>query len=110
MPDNGNSGFKKATSNVLTALAILLTAALFISGLFVRVRLTEQNDENVALLRQLDELKEENTRLTIRYETLFNAAELEEYAEDVLGMRRPDAVCPVIMDTQVRDKAVITDK
>lgn len=110
MPKAGNSKFRKVVSGVLTALAVLMTAALIILGLLVRVKLTEQNNENVALKKELDALEDENTRLRIRYESLFDVSEIEEYAEDVLGMKRADSGYYEMIDTPVHDKAVIIDK
>ena len=91
-------------------LTLLLTAAIvlmLIKTLFIRIELTRQNDINVSLERELSELKEENRRLSIRYESLIDLTELEDYAKNELGMKKPDISQIKKIDTETQDKSII---
>lgn len=100
---------RNAMPAVLMTVLALTGAALLILSLFARVELTEVNDKNVGLGRELDVLLEENRRLRIEYEFAQDLNELEKEAEDRLGMgsilqRRPEKI-----DTAPEDKACIID-
>lgn len=99
--------FRLDVSIVLTALLAAAMACLMIKTLFVRIELTEQNDINVALKSELSELNDENRRLRIEYESHIDLAELEQIAENELGMQKPDASQIRKIDTNTQDKALI---
>jgi len=103
------TGLRKAVSAALTAIAVILTAALIVSGLFIRVRLIEINSEAVELKAERDELHEDNRRLIIEFETVFGIGRVEEYATEVLHMRRQSQVYADEIHVGVHDKAVIID-
>ena len=63
----------------------------------------------MALETRLQELKTEQTKLRIRYESAFNLAEIEEYASSELGMQKPNANQIAYIDTSAPDKAVVIE-
>ena len=99
--------FRLNVSAALTALLAIAAACLLIKTLFVRIELTEQNDINVELEAQLNELEEEKRRLQIKYESQIDLAELEDRAEDELGMQKPNGSQTIEIDTDTQDKALI---
>ena len=99
--------FRLNVSAALTALLAIAAACLLIKTLFVRIELTEQNDINVELEAQLNELEEEKRRLQIEYESQIDLAELEDRAENELGMQKPSGSQTVEIDTDTQDKALI---
>ena len=99
--------FRLNVSAALTALLAIAAACLLIKTLFVRIELTEQNDINVELEAQLNELEEEKRRLQIEYESQIDLAELEERAENELGMQKPSGSLTIEIDTDTQDKALI---
>ena len=99
--------FRLNVSTALTALLAIAAACLLIKTLFVRIELTEQNDINVELEAQLNELEEEKRRLQIEYESQIDLAELEDRAENELGMQKPNGSQTIEIDTDTQDKALI---
>lgn len=71
-------------------LLLICSALLITAGLFERIELVEQNSENVLLMEELDELRQENRRLLIARESAFSLTETENYAKTVLGMAKPN--------------------
>ena len=63
----------------LTALALLITAALCVSLLLARSRLTALDAECTALAGEISALADRNARLTLELEGLFSLGELEEF-------------------------------
>ena len=99
--------FRLNVSAALTALLAIAAACLLIKTLFVRVELTEQNDINVELEAELKELEEEKRRLRIEYESRIDLDELEDRAENELGMQKPNGSQTIEIDTDTQDKALI---
>ena len=99
--------FRLNVSAALTALLAVAAACLLIKTLFVRIELTQQNDINVELEAQLNELEEEKRRLQIEYESQIDLAELEDRAENELGMQKPNGSQTIEIDTDTQDKALI---
>lgn len=99
--------FRLNVSAALTALLAIAAACLLIKTLFVRIELTQQNDINVELEAQLNELEEEKRRLQIEYESQIDLAELEDRAENELGMQKPNGSQTIEIDTDTQDKALI---
>lgn len=84
---------QKHRGKTAVALAVIcaLMAALLIAGsILLRVKLTVENDSLNQLRDRLEQAQEENARLRIEYEGLFDLEKLEEYAKDILGMQKPD--------------------
>ncbi len=97
-------------SVILTAILAIAAACLLIKTLLVRIELTEQNDINVALEAELTQLEEEKRRLQIEYESQIDLSELEEKAENELGMQKPNSSQIKEINTDTQDKALTTDK
>ena len=85
----------------------IFAAVILVASLLVQIKLTEAADENAKLRQKLDEITEENTRLTARFESSIDIAELEQYAKTVLGMQMPGSERIIQIDVPVQDKAVI---
>ena len=75
---------------LILAVSLICAVLLITAGLFERIELIKADSENVALIKALNELTEENKRLHIAYEMAFDLAETEKYAKTVLGMSRPE--------------------
>lgn len=90
------------------AIAGMLVAAfLTVNAISAQVGLVGVSGENVELQSKLKDLEQENTRLRIEYERSFNLAEVEEYAVETLGMRKPTANQVTYIDTSAPDRAVV---
>lgn len=83
---------------------------MLISSLFMRARLTEISDKNIALRQEADTLLEENRRLRIEYEFAQDLDDIEDTARSRLGMHSPLQRIPEEIDVAAEDKAIITDK
>ncbi len=94
----------------MLALLALVSTAMLISSLFMRARLTEINDKNIALRQEAETLLEENRRLRIEYEFAQDLDDIEETARSRLGMHSPLRRIPEEIDVAAEDKAIITDK
>lgn len=91
-----------------TAIIGLVAAAfLFVTGITAQVNLLRVSNESVELESRLRELKEEEAKLRIAYESAFNLAEIEEYATLRLGMQKPNTSQIAYIDTSAPDKAVV---
>ncbi|MGI5936569.1 MAG: hypothetical protein ACOX7I_07195 [Oscillospiraceae bacterium] len=82
-------------------------AVLLVFTLFFRIQLTQVTDETVQLNEKLEELKAENAKLLIQYESAFNLNEIEDYAINVLGMQKPRSDQIYYVDSSAPDKAVV---
>ncbi|GEM_PF-442624 len=98
---------KKAISAALTVFMAITAAFLILTGLVLRIELTEQNDRNVFLSQRLDELKQENRQLKIKYESAIDLTALEYEAKARLGMKMPDSLRIIQIDPEAQDKATV---
>ena len=103
MPRVSNDKKRKVLYTVFSVVA----AIILVAGLAARIKLTEINDNNAALIQECAKLHEENARLRIAYESSIDLNELEEYAKNVLGMQKPESERIIHIDVDTRDKAVI---
>ena len=94
-------------SKLFIILFSVLSAVIFVVFLSARIELIKAVDENAELKRSLSELKTENVRLRIEYESLIDLPQLEEYAKNELGMQKAvyGEKKPLLVETH--DKAVI---
>ena len=97
---------KKRIAQLLTALSALITALLLVSVLLTQIQLIKANNEALSLREELEELRDENTRLTVEYESVFSTERIEKYAREVLGMQRAFSERVEIIDTPVEDKII----
>ena len=100
---------RTAVPAALLAIFALMSAAMIIFSLFLRVELTAVSDENLELGHKLDSLLEENRRLRIEYEFAQDLDELEKEAKERLGMQSSLERRAQTIDTEPEDKAVVID-
>lgn len=93
----------------MTFVFTLVSAAMLIFSLFMRVELIEINDKNVELSRELASLNEENRRLRIEYEFAQNLDVLERNARNRLWMQSSLQRREQAIDPEPEDKAVVID-
>ncbi len=78
----------------LKVLEFVVVAALcmaFIApNIFSRVKVNELNGQVVAMSKQLNEMKSENTRLSMELKSKISVTNVQDYAENVLGMVKRD--------------------
>lgn len=86
---------------------ILFSAALFVVAIMAQVQLVDISAQTVKLQSQLAELETEQSKLQIKYESVFNLTEIEEYATTKLGMQKPSADQIYYIDTSSADRAVV---
>lgn len=92
---------KRPVRSPAFAVSAVLTAVLLFTGLMAQSSLVALSDETVSVQRELDELLGEQTKLKIEHAAAFLPAETEQYAIDVLGMRKPGADQIYYIDTDV---------
>lgn len=93
-----------------TVLVGLACAAVFlVFSLMAKIEFATASDETVSLEKRLYELEEEQNRLLIEYESVFNMGEIEKYASSQLGMQRPRDEQVFYISNAVPDKAVVVD-
>lgn len=102
-----DKNLRTAVPTVLMLIFTLMSAAMLIFSLFLRVELTKINDENVELSRELASLNEDNRRLRIEYEFAQDLDELEKEAKERLGMQSSLQRREQTIDTEPEDKAVV---
>ena len=91
----------------LFVLGFALAAALMVLLLMEHVKLTAVADMESSLNSELAQLREEETRLLIDYESTFNLTEIEEYARTQLGMVSASNSQRHYLNTGAEDKAVV---
>lgn len=93
----------------VSILGAAAAAFLLVTAISARASLFAISGESVELQQTLSELETEQTRLRIAYESVFNLAEVEDYAVHTLGMQKPTADQIFYIDTAAPDKAVVVD-
>ena len=88
-------------------LGAAVAAVLIVCVLFAQVRLMAVTAGSAALSESISQLREENTKLRIAYESEFNLSDIETYATSVLGMREPADDQIVYIESSAADKAVV---
>ena len=89
----------------LVFIPVLLVSAIAL--LFSYMRLNTLSDETAAMVSQLQALKEDRTRLEIRYESTFDLAEVETYAKTALGMVKAGADQTTVVRSTEGDRAQV---
>lgn len=90
-------------------LGLACAAVILVLSLMAKVQFTTVSDETVLLESRLAELKTEQSRLLIEYESIFNMCEIEKYATSQLGMQRPRDEQIFYLSSTVPDKAIVVD-
>ena len=89
---------------------MLAAAVLFAVVIMAQVQLLAVTDGSAALEQQLAELETEQAKLQIKYESVFNLTEIEEYATTQLGMQKPRSDQVYYIDTSSPDRAVVVQQ
>ena len=90
-----------------TVLGMLVAAMIFIAGIMAQIQLVDVTNSAVELGSEIEQLKHEQVKLRIAYESAFNLAEIEDYAISTLGMQKASADQIIYIDTSAPDKAVV---
>lgn len=93
----------------VSILGAAAAAFLLVTAINAQAALFAISGDSVELEQTLSELETEQTRLRIAYESIFNLAEVEDYAVHTLGMQKPTADQIHYIDTAAPDKAVVID-
>ena len=74
---------------VLSILGVGVAAVLLAMMLLAQIRLTDISYSAAKLEDQISALEQEQDKLTVEYETIFNLKDVETIAVDQLGMQEP---------------------
>jgi cell division protein FtsL len=85
----------------------LFAAVLMVFVVLAQISYNEAAAETVRLNTRLQALTEQQRRLEITYENVIDMKEIERYAEDVLGMSKPEADQIAIVKSMPYDKAEV---
>ncbi len=88
---------------------VAVVAALMVFIVLAHVKFNEISAETVTLQTRLAELSEEQRKLQITYEDIFDVNEVEAYATNVLGMTKPTQDQIASISSENYDKAVIVE-
>lgn len=97
---------------IVAAVAIpvgAVCAVLLVMLLQSYMDLTAVSNETANLEKQVTELREENSRLEIECESVFNMEEVEQTAHSVIGMVKADADQVTYLRSTSDDMAVVMD-
>lgn len=93
--------------SLLAITGVMAAVVLLIFALMAHVQFTQISAEAQALQSQLSVLAEENSKLTIAYESALNLTEIEDYAINTLGMQKPHSDQIHYVNSAAQDKATI---
>jgi len=93
--------------SLLSAAGAVVAAVLLVFTLLGYVNYTELTNETVRLEQRIEELREEERRLTVKYEETFDITSVEAYAANVLSMSKPDQSQIIELGLSAKDKAVV---
>ena len=93
--------------SLLAIVSFVMLTGLMIAILMAYVELTAIQTETSELTAQLQELRQNEARLTIKYENTFDMESIEEYALNVLGMEKLAENQVTVLDNVRPDKAVV---
>lgn len=82
---------KRVSYSMFIAVIFCFSAVMLVFSLLASIKLAALNDTAAKLINETKALEEENRILTAEYEKLINIEEIEKYAVEVLGMKRPTA-------------------
>ena len=72
------------------AIIAALCIALIAPNIFSRIKVNELNNKIVEMTKELNEVKSENTRLDMELKSKISLDNVQNYAENVLGMVKRD--------------------
>ena len=91
----------------MVLLGFVVAIVMLVLCLVARIEFTTLAAEAAELQSQVNELTEENSRLTIKYESALNLAEVEDYAVNTLGMQRPSSDQIIYVNGSAQDRAEV---
>ena len=91
----------------LTVIGAVVAAVLIVFALLGYVNYNELTTETVRLEHKIEELREQERKLTVRYEETFDITSVEAYASNVLSMSKPDQSQIIELGLSSKDKAVV---
>lgn len=97
------------TLSIVSVIGFLIAAVLAVFILLGYVSLTEIAEESAQLESTLADLKVEETKLLVKYESAFNLTEVEKYAVSVLGMTHASESQVTYLYTQKDNGGIILD-
>ncbi|MCD7844366.1 MAG: cell division protein FtsL [Oscillospiraceae bacterium] len=109
--EKGRARARERTRPRVSAAAVvgyLCVTVLCVMLMLAQIQLMELSDTAADLESQISELETEKDKLTAEYETTFNLKDVEEYAENVLGMQEPqEDQIYYLSGVSAGDKAVV---
>lgn len=97
----------KQSLSPLVLLGFVAAIVMLVFCLVARIEFTTIAAEAAELQAQVNELTDENSRLTIKYESALNLAEVEDYAVNTLGMQRPSSDQIIYVNGSAQDRAEV---
>ena len=79
----------KQSLSPMVMLGFVIAVAMLVFCLIARIEFTTVSAEAAELQSQLNQLTEDNSRLTIKYESALNLAEVEDYAVNQSRLWKP---------------------
>lgn len=86
--ENTKATAQKASFDFLSLFLILVIVAVAIISVNCYIRSYEKNYEGEVLASQLREVNNESDRLMIEYQRRINYLNVEQYAKDILSMKK----------------------
>ena len=93
----------------MVMLGFVIAVAMLVFCLIARIEFTTVSAEAAELQSQLNQLTEDNSRLTIKYESALNLAEVEDYAVNTLGMQRPSTDQIIYVNGSAQNRAEVVN-
>ena len=91
----------------ISAIGAVVAAVLIVFALLGYVNYNELSTETVRLENRIEELREQERKLTVKYEETFDITSIETYAANVLSMSKPDQSQIIELGLSAKDKAVV---
>lgn len=113
MPQKKKSASKQratavVSENVKKIAIIAFVLSVICANIFLRVRITEVNDDINKIKTEIAELESENTRLNFEFENRISFKNIEESAVS-LGMKKMDKSQIIYIKTNKTNAAVTSD-
>ena len=93
--------------SMFAVVGFALFAVMMVFVLLAKVQLTQITNETVKMESQIRQLKDDEARLKIDYESKFNLTEIENYAVKTLGMVRTSGESVTMLESANVDRAEV---
>lgn len=98
---------KPGGAKTAAIIGVIIACLLCVASLLARAELTSRADRCSQLEERIEELSDERARLLIEYERSCELSAVEDYALNVLGMRRASPEQIIYIRTSGTDTAEI---